>query len=89
MIVFPSGDNDAMRPTSQQAVIDFSGRTGYVSTAIEAGVLIVPVGPDHQEQKLLRIRRGEHGFATEELATVRFVPLVAGVSGRLRGADLT
>ena len=53
------------------------------------GVLVVPVGPDHQDQKLLRIRRGEHGFTTEELAPVRFVPLVAGVSGRLRGADLT
>ena len=53
------------------------------------GVLVVPVGPDHQDQKLLRIRRGEHGFATEELAPVRFVPLVAGVPGGLRDADLT
>jgi protein-L-isoaspartate(D-aspartate) O-methyltransferase len=53
------------------------------------GVLVVPVGPDHQDQKLLRIRRGEHGFTTEDLAPVRFVPLVAGLPGRLRDADLT
>jgi protein-L-isoaspartate(D-aspartate) O-methyltransferase len=53
------------------------------------GVLIVPVGPDHQDQSLLRIRRDEHGFSTEELAPVRFVPLVAGGSRRLRDADLT
>jgi protein-L-isoaspartate(D-aspartate) O-methyltransferase len=53
------------------------------------GVLVVPVGPDHQDQKLLRIRRGEHGFTTEELAPVRFVPLVGGMPDRLRDADLT
>ncbi len=43
VIVFPGGDNDAMRPTLQQNNIDFSGRTGYVTTAIGAGVPIVPV----------------------------------------------
>ena len=42
VIVFPGGDNDALRPTWQQNKIDFSGRTGYVTTAIEAGVPIVP-----------------------------------------------
>ena len=53
------------------------------------GVLIVPVGPDHQDQKLLRIRRDGHGLSIEELAPVRFVPLVAGVPGHHRVADLT
>jgi protein-L-isoaspartate(D-aspartate) O-methyltransferase len=53
------------------------------------GVLIVPVGVDHQEQLLLRIRRGEHGFSTEELAPVRFVPLVADVASRPSAAHLT
>jgi protein-L-isoaspartate(D-aspartate) O-methyltransferase len=53
------------------------------------GILILPVGPDRQDQQLVRIRRGEAGFSTEELAPVRFVPLVAGVPGRLGDADLT
>lgn len=43
VMVFPGGDHDAMRPTLQQNKIDFNGRTGYVRTAIEAGVPIVPV----------------------------------------------
>src|SRR5271170_295419 len=43
VMVFPGGDYDAMRPTLQQNVIDFNGRTGYVRTAIEAGVPIVPI----------------------------------------------
>jgi protein-L-isoaspartate(D-aspartate) O-methyltransferase len=53
------------------------------------GILIVPIGAEHQDQKLVRIRRKEHGFATEELAPVRFVPLVAGMPDRPRDADLT
>jgi protein-L-isoaspartate(D-aspartate) O-methyltransferase len=53
------------------------------------GILIAPVGADHQDQKLVRIRRDEHRFSTEELAPVRFVPLVAGVPGRPRDVDLT
>lgn len=41
-LVFPGGDYDAYRPTSVQNVIDFEGRVGYVKTAIETGVPIVP-----------------------------------------------
>src|SRR6185312_12891252 len=43
VIVFPGGDFDATRPTSAQSAIDFNGRTGYVRTAIDAGVPIVPI----------------------------------------------
>jgi protein-L-isoaspartate(D-aspartate) O-methyltransferase len=43
------------------------------------GVLVAPIGADHRDQQLVRIRRGDHGFATEELALVRFVPLVSGL----------
>jgi protein-L-isoaspartate(D-aspartate) O-methyltransferase len=41
------------------------------------GRLVVPVGPDDDVQELLRITRvGEDDFRTEDLADVRFVPLV-------------
>jgi 1-acyl-sn-glycerol-3-phosphate acyltransferase len=42
VLVFPGGDYDSYRPTSEDSVIDFAGRTGYVHTAIAAGVPIVP-----------------------------------------------
>ena len=42
VLVFPGGDYDAYRSTFAQNVIDFHGRKGYVRTAIEAGVPIVP-----------------------------------------------
>ncbi|MBV8118606.1 MAG: protein-L-isoaspartate(D-aspartate) O-methyltransferase [Alphaproteobacteria bacterium] len=43
------------------------------------GLLVAPVGCDRRNQQLLRIRRGEDGFATEDFGLVRFVPLVAGL----------
>jgi 1-acyl-sn-glycerol-3-phosphate acyltransferase len=42
VLVFPGGDYDAYRPTVSENTISFGGRTGYVTTAIEAGVPIVP-----------------------------------------------
>jgi protein-L-isoaspartate(D-aspartate) O-methyltransferase len=45
------------------------------------GRLIIPIGPQHTLQKLVRVRRtGDQSFDAEELASVRFVPLV-GVHG--------
>jgi protein-L-isoaspartate(D-aspartate) O-methyltransferase len=46
------------------------------------GVLLAPIGEDHRDQQLVRIRRGDDGFATEHLGLVRFVPLVTGVPRR-------
>jgi protein-L-isoaspartate(D-aspartate) O-methyltransferase len=43
------------------------------------GVLVAPVGGDRRAQQLIRIRRTDDGFATENLGLVRFVPLVSGL----------
>jgi len=43
------------------------------------GILVAPVGEDRRDQRLLRIRRGDTGFTTEEFEAVRFVPLIAGL----------
>ena len=59
VIVFPGGDNDALRPTWQQSTIDFAGRTGYVTTAIEAGVPIVPVVSIGGQETQLFLTRGK------------------------------
>ncbi len=46
------------------------------------GRLVIPVGPRERFQELLRITRvDEEEFRREELAAVRFVPLVGGVDG--------
>ena len=73
-IVFPGGDFDALRPQDKANVIDFNGRTGYVRTAIEAGVPILPVVSIGGHEDQFHLTRGE-GLA-------RFSPL-ARVSERM------
>jgi protein-L-isoaspartate(D-aspartate) O-methyltransferase len=46
------------------------------------GVLVAPVGENHRDQQLLRVRRHDDVFSTENLGLVRFVPLVAGLPRR-------
>ncbi|MBV8088491.1 MAG: protein-L-isoaspartate(D-aspartate) O-methyltransferase [Alphaproteobacteria bacterium] len=43
------------------------------------GILVLPVGAEYHDQRLVRVRRGESGCETEALAWVRFVPLIAGL----------
>jgi 1-acyl-sn-glycerol-3-phosphate acyltransferase len=58
VLVFPGGDYDAYRPTFTN-VIDFAGRTGYVRTAIETGVPIVPVVSIGAQETQLFLARGD------------------------------
>jgi 1-acyl-sn-glycerol-3-phosphate acyltransferase len=58
VLVFPGGDYDAYRPTLSANNIDFNGRTGYVSTAVEAGVPIVPTVSIGAQETQLFLTRG-------------------------------
>ena len=58
VLVFPGGDYDAYRPTFSENKIDFAGRTGYVRTAIESGVPIVPVVSIGAQESQLFLTRG-------------------------------
>ena len=43
----------------------------------EGGVMIIPVGAENRDQRILRVRRSGGELQVEELWSVRFVPLVA------------
>lgn len=58
LLVFPGGDYDAFRPTLRQNVIDFDGRTGYVKTAMQAGVPIIPAVSIGGQETQLFLGRG-------------------------------
>jgi protein-L-isoaspartate(D-aspartate) O-methyltransferase len=45
----------------------------------DGGFLVAPIGAEKRLQTLVRVRRGAHGFAREEIAAVRFVPMVEGM----------
>ncbi len=58
VLVFPGGDYDAYRPSLSENVISFGGRRGYVATAIEAGVPIVPSVSIGAQEGQLYVTRG-------------------------------
>lgn len=58
VLVFPGGDYDSYRPTFGANAVDFNGRTGYVRTAIEAGVPIVPTVSIGAQETQLFLTRG-------------------------------
>jgi 1-acyl-sn-glycerol-3-phosphate acyltransferase len=58
VLVFPGGIYDAYRPTLAESVIDFNGRTGYVRSAIDAQVPIVPAVSIGGQESQLFLTRG-------------------------------
>jgi len=58
VLVFPGGQWDVYRPTPSENVIDFGGHTGYVRTAIDAGVPIVPAVSSAGQENQLYLSRG-------------------------------
>ena len=92
VVVFPGGDYDAYRSTLSENVIDFNGRKGYVSTAIEAGVPIVPaVSIGRTGDPALSVARHLAGptAGTEALAARRHPAAVVRHSVRVDRRDPT
>jgi 1-acyl-sn-glycerol-3-phosphate acyltransferase len=80
-IVFPGGDYDVFRPTKDANKIDFAGRKGYVRTALEAGVPIVPVVSIGGQEQLLFLSRGEwlaRLLALDKLLRLKIAPIAVG-----------
>jgi protein-L-isoaspartate(D-aspartate) O-methyltransferase len=50
----------------------------YEQLAI-GGIMVLPIGPDRGDQRLLRVTRTAEGPRLEELGAVRFVPLRTGI----------
>ena len=90
VVVFPGGDYDAYRPTLSENVIDFNGRKGYVSTAIDAGVPIVPAVSIGGQETQLYLSRGTwlaRAAGTEALAAQRHPAAVVRLSVRVDRRD--
>jgi 1-acyl-sn-glycerol-3-phosphate acyltransferase len=80
-IVFPGGDFDSFRPTRKQGQIDFNGRTGYVRTALEADVPIVPVVSIGGQESQLFLWHGEplaKLFGLQKLMRSEYFPVSLG-----------
>jgi 1-acyl-sn-glycerol-3-phosphate acyltransferase len=80
-IVFPGGDYEVFRPTWDRNRVDFGGRKGYVGTAVEAGVPIVPVVSIGGQEQLLVLSRGQRLarlLRMDKLIRLNISPVVVG-----------
>ena len=59
VMVFPGGDHEVYRTTVRRNKIAFGGRTGYVTTAVEAGVPDRPAVSVGAQETQLYLARGE------------------------------
>lgn len=59
VLVYPGGDVEAMRPSSQRNRVTFGGRTGYVRLAMRSGVPIVPVVAAGAHSTMLVLTSGQ------------------------------
>jgi 1-acyl-sn-glycerol-3-phosphate acyltransferase len=78
VLVFPGGLYDAFRPTLNANTVDFNGRTGYVKTAVEAKVPIVPSVSIGGQQSQFFLTRG--GWLAKRLGLGRFRSEVLPIS---------
>jgi 1-acyl-sn-glycerol-3-phosphate acyltransferase len=80
VLTFPGGVYDAYRPTLAENVVDFNGRTGYVRSALEAGVPIVPAVSIGGQESQLFLTRGT--WLAKRLGLSRFrsdiLPITVG-----------
>jgi 1-acyl-sn-glycerol-3-phosphate acyltransferase len=79
VMVFPGGDHEVYRSSMRRNKIDFGGRTGYVTTAIEAGASIVPSVSLGAQETQLFLMSGEW---------LSHVLGLAGVSRKIGRSDI-
>lgn len=80
-LVFPGGDWDVMRPSRCDATIDFGGRTGYIRTALEADVPIVPIVTIGAQETQWYLTRGESIvklIRMDKLMRIKCAPIAFG-----------
>jgi 1-acyl-sn-glycerol-3-phosphate acyltransferase len=82
VMVFPGGDYDAFRPSLSANVIDFGNRTGYVRTALEAAVPIVPAVLIGGQENQIYLTRGQwlgRRLGLKRMLRTDMVPITLGL----------
>jgi 1-acyl-sn-glycerol-3-phosphate acyltransferase len=81
VLVYPGGDRETFRPSWRSGEVDFDGRRGFISMAIEAGVPIVPVvsiGGQETALFLTRGRRAVELLRLDRLLRLKVLPVALG-----------
>ncbi len=91
LLVYPGGDYEVHRPTSQRNRVDFGGRKGFVRLALEQNVPIVPVVSIGGQETALFLSRGEglaRLFALDRLFRLKVLPISLALPWGLNVGDM-
>ena len=78
VLVYPGGDWEVHRPSSESGVVDFAGRKGFVKLALDAGVPIVPIVSAGGQETALFLSRGERlskALRLDKLFRLKVLPI--------------
>ncbi len=81
VLVYPGGDYETFRPSSQSDQVDFGGRQGFIRLALEANVPIVPVVAIGGQETGLFLTRGEEAAKAtrfDKLTRIKVLPVTLG-----------
>ena len=91
VLVYPGGDYETFRPTTHSDRIEFGGRKGWVTLALQENVPVVPVVSIGGQETALFVTRGERAAkltGLDRLARIKVLPLSLGPPFGLNVLDL-
>jgi 1-acyl-sn-glycerol-3-phosphate acyltransferase len=78
LLVYPGGDYEVHRPSWESAKVDFNGRKGFIRTALEHNVPLVPVVSIGGQETALFLSRGERLaklFGLDRMFRLKVLPI--------------
>jgi 1-acyl-sn-glycerol-3-phosphate acyltransferase len=81
VLVYPGGDYETFRPTTHSDRIEFGGRKGWITLALQENVPVVPVVSIGGQETALFATRGERAaklIGLDRLARIKVLPVAFG-----------
>ncbi len=78
LLVYPGGDYEVHRPSSERHKVDFAGRQGFLQLALDEGVPLVPIVSIGGQETALFLSRGEwlaKFLRLDRLARLKVLPI--------------
>jgi 1-acyl-sn-glycerol-3-phosphate acyltransferase len=91
VLVYPGGDWEVHRPSWQENKVDFAGRKGFVKTALENDVPIVPLVSVGGQETALFLTRGEglaRALRLDKLFRLKVLPISLSIPWGLNIGDM-
>ena len=91
LLVYPGGDFESFRPSWHSAQVEFGGRSGFVKTALDNDVPIVPVVSIGGQETALFVTRGQRAaraLQLDKLLRLKVLPLQVAPPWGLTFLDL-